>query len=97
MRVHFAEALKAGNIDLYIGISAAHFARDLVALLVGKCNLGGFAARELIKRRNGGVDVSLLDERTHEAEEERQKQRADMRAVDIGIGHDDDFVVAELL
>ena len=95
MRVHFAKALEAGNIDLHVGIAAAHFARDLVALLVGERNLGGFAARELIKGRNGRVDVALLNEGPHEAEEEREKKRSDMRAVDIGIGHDDDFVVTE--
>jgi hypothetical protein len=27
--------------------------------------------------------------------EERQQQRADVRAVDVGIGHDDDLVVAQ--
>ena len=30
------------------------------------------------------------------AEEERQQQRADVRAVDVGVGHDDDAVVAQL-
>ena len=29
------------------------------------------------------------------AVEERQKQGADMGAVDVGVGHDDDFVIAE--
>ena len=40
--------------------------------------------------------MALLDERTHEAEEEGQQQRADMAAVDIGIRHDDDLAVPEL-
>ena len=31
------------------------------------------------------------------AEEEGQEERADMGAVNIGIGHDDDFMVAQLL
>jgi hypothetical protein len=30
------------------------------------------------------------------AEEERQQQRADVRAVHVGVGHDDDLAVAEL-
>ena len=29
--------------------------------------------------------------------EERQQQRADMRAVDVGVGHDDDLVIAQLV
>ena len=40
--------------------------------------------------------MAVLDQRTHEAEEERQKQGADMAAVDIGIGHEDDLAVAQL-
>ena len=39
----------------------------------------------------------MLDKRAHVAEEEGQQQRADMRAVNIGIGHDNDLVVSELL
>ena len=37
-----------------------------------------------------------LDQRRHLPVEEGEQQRADMRAVDIGVGHDDDLVVAEL-
>ena len=33
----------------------------------------------------------------HLAEEERQQQSADMRAVDVGVGHDDDLVIAQLV
>ena len=40
--------------------------------------------------------MALLDERAHKAEKESQKQRADVRAVDVGIGHEDDLAVAEL-
>ena len=39
----------------------------------------------------------MLDEGTHEAEEEGQKQGTDMAAVHIGIGHDDHLVIAELV
>ena len=40
--------------------------------------------------------MPLLDERAHKAEEERQQQRADVAAVDVGIGHEDDLAVAQL-
>ena len=33
----------------------------------------------------------------HLPEEEGQQQRADMAAVDVGVGHDDDLVVAQLV
>ena len=41
--------------------------------------------------------MAALDQRPHLAEEEGQQQRADMRAVDVGVGHDDDLVVAQLV
>ena len=41
--------------------------------------------------------MAAFDHFLHVAEEERQDQRADVRAVDVGVRHDDDLVVAELL
>src|SRR5581483_6946468 len=46
--------------------------------------------------RLGDVHVAFLDQRAHLAVEERQQQGADVRAVDVGVGHDDDLVVAQL-
>jgi hypothetical protein len=40
-------------------------------------------------------DVTGFDQRRHLPVEERQQQRADMRPVDIGVGHDDHAVVTE--
>ncbi len=73
----------------------AHF--DKVVLkrgLILEVDLG-LAARDLVKRRLGDVEIAALDQRRHLAEEEGQQQRADMRAVDIGVGHDDDLVIAQ--
>ena len=52
--------------------------------------------RDLEERRLGDVEEALLDDGQHVPEEEGQEQRADVRAVDVGVGHDDDLVVAEL-
>ncbi len=52
---------------------------------------------DAIERRHGHVDVTALDELLHLPEEEGQEQRADVRAVDVGVGHHDDPVVAQLL
>ena len=41
--------------------------------------------------------MSRLDDRAHLPEEEGEQKGADMRAVDIRVGHDDDLVVAQLL
>ena len=52
---------------------------------------------DLVERRLGDVEVAALDQLRHLPVEEGQQQRADMRAVDVGVGHDDDLVVAQLV
>ena len=89
--VHFAEALVA--LNFVPGLELRHKA---VAFLVAVGVKVLLVFRQTEKRRLRKVDVPFLDERLHEAEEKREKQRADMRAVDIGIGHDDNFSVAKL-
>jgi hypothetical protein len=51
----------------------------------------------VVERRLGDVEIALLDELRHLPIEERQQQRADVRAVHVGVGHDDDLVVAQLV
>ena len=41
--------------------------------------------------------MAALDQLRHLAEEEGEQQRADMGAVDIGVRHDDDLVIAQLV
>ena len=55
------------------------------------------AALHLVERRLRDVDVAALDQLRHLPVEERQQQRADVRAVDVRVGHDDDAVVAQLV
>ena len=55
------------------------------------------AALDLVERRLGDVDVAALDEHRQLTVEERQQQRADVGAVDIGIGHQDDAVIAQFV
>ena len=54
------------------------------------------SALDAVERRLRDVDVAAFDQIAHLAEEERQQQRTDVRAVDIGIGHQDDLVIAQL-
>ena len=49
---------------------------------------------DLEERRAGDVDVARLDELAHLAIEERQEQGADVLAVDVGVGKENDFAVA---
>src|SRR5699024_2092897 len=51
------------------------------------------ALLDFIERRLGDIYISRFYQRLHEAVEECQKQRADMRTVDIGIRHYNDLMV----
>ena len=57
----------------------------------------GLAARDFVERRLRDVEMAAVDQLAHLPVEERQQQRADMGAVDVGVGHDDDLVVAQLV
>ena len=54
------------------------------------------ALLDAIQRRLRDVHVAALDQLLHVAEEEREQQRADVRAVHVGVGHQDDLAVAQL-
>ena len=58
--------------------------------------LFGLAAVDFVERRLRDVDVAALDQLLHLPEEKRQQQCADVAAVHVGVGHDDDLVVAQL-
>ena len=49
-----------------------------------------------VQRRLGDVHVAGLDQRLHLAEQQRQRERADVSAVDVGVGQQHDLVVASL-
>ena len=61
-----------------------------------KCNLAEvlLAFLDRIERGSGQGDIAVLDELGHIAEEEGQHQGVDVRTIDIGIGHNDDLVIA---
>src|SRR5262249_61560413 len=52
--------------------------------------------RDAEKRWLRNVDVARLDELRHLTEEEREEQRANVRAVHVRVRHDDDLVIARL-
>jgi hypothetical protein len=55
------------------------------------------AMLDLVQRRLRDVDVAALDQVGHLAVEEGEQQGADVGAVDVRVGHDNDAVVAQLL
>src|SRR6478735_5796894 len=98
--VHLAEALVA--LDRVVlrqapALALAELAQAVaLAVAVGELVVG-VAPAQAEERRLREVDVAGLDERAHEAEEQRQQQRADVHAVDVGVGHQHDLVIAGLL
>jgi hypothetical protein len=55
------------------------------------------ALLHFVEGRLRDVEVAALHELAHLPVEEREQQRADVAAVDVGVGHQDDLVVARLL
>jgi hypothetical protein len=54
------------------------------------------AALDAVERRLRDVDVLALDQLGHVAEEEGEQQRANVAAVHVRVGHQDNFVIAQL-
>ena len=52
------------------------------------------AALGAVKRWLGDIEISAINDFGHLTEKEGQQQRSNMAAVDIGVGHDDDLVIA---
>ena len=50
---------------------------------------------DAVERRLRDKHVAARDQLLHVPEEERQQQRADVRAIHVGVRHDDDLVVAQ--
>ena len=69
---------------------------DLELTLVLEVTLG-LAARHLVERWLCDIEMPALDQLRHLPIEERQQQRADMRTVDVGVCHDDDLVIPQLV
>ena len=55
----------------------------------------GFATHDFVERRLGDVEISAFDQFGHLAVEEREQQRADVRAIHVGVRHDYDLMVAQ--
>jgi len=56
-----------------------------------------FSRRHPIEGWLGNIQVTVFNNGDHFAEEEGEDQRADMSTIYVGIGHDDDFMIAQFL
>src|SRR5699024_3089332 len=73
--IHLAKALEAGDIYFRVRVVPAQLRADAVALGVAVRHTAGLAPRQLIERRDGGVDIAVVYQRAHIAEEEGEQQR----------------------
>jgi hypothetical protein len=97
------EAGEVGALDAAGGLAVAHdhalgraLDHHLHKLALVLDVLLEAALLDLVERRLRDVDVVALDQLGHVAEEEGEQQRADVRAVHVGVGHEDDLAVADL-
>ena len=84
---------QAGEDD----VLGAELEQDAVELLVVVDVLLPLLALDPVEGRLGDVDVAPVEEAAHLAVEEGEEERADVGAVHVGVGHDDDLVVAGLV
>src|SRR5699024_11831609 len=87
---HLAEAFVPGEGELRCILELTP---ELIKFPVIEYIVFILALLDFIERRLGNIYVSRFYQRLHETVEECQKQRSDMRTVDIGIRHDYDLVI----
>jgi len=92
--VHLAKTLVAGNGG-FLG-SRSHFLEQRILLAIGVGISGGIFVGDAVERRLGDEEMPLFDQFLHVAEEKGEQQRADVRAIHIGIRHEDHLAVAEV-
>ncbi len=67
------------------------------ALLIAPGIFLFFSFFDQVKRRSGNIKVALLNDLFHVPEKERHDQRINVASVYIGVGHDNDLMIAEFL
>ena len=55
-----------------------------------------FSLNDAIERRLSDINMSACHQISHMAEQERQQQRSNVTAVDVGVSHYDDLAIAAL-
>ena len=95
-RVHFTQTFVALGVYCVFR-TAAVSVDELLALLVCPAILFRLAFGAKVKGRSGDVQATLLDNLREVAEEKRHNQRVNVRTIDVGIGHDDNLLVAQLV
>ena len=84
-------------VPLYGNTLGAQLSGNLCPLLVSPAVVFGVTLLNKVERGHCNVDVALLDELLHLAEEECQHQSRNVATIHIRIGHNDNLVVAQFL
>ena len=94
-RRHLPQPLETA--DLYLSPALEMLGDQPVAVFVvtGVERLSALA--HAVERRDGEVKMAVVDQLPHLAEEKRHQERSDVRAVHVGVGHDDDALIAQLV
>src|ERR1700730_10506644 len=88
--IHLSETLVASDLRF-----ARHLRQLAVLLLIGVGVADLLAARDLVQRRLGNVEVFPGDHLGHVAEEKCEQQGADVRTINVSIRHDQYMVISQ--
>src|SRR3990170_8387244 len=89
LRIHRTQTLVA--LDVHLAVLEAADIGVLLLIVVQPAGL--LAMLDAVQRRLGDVEVAALYQLAHVAEEEGEVKGADVGAVHVGVGHNDDAVV----
>ena len=94
-RIHFTQTLVTLDVR-FLSRGCAELFELIIAFIIGIGIADFFTGLDLVKRRLRDINMAFRDQFRHIAEEEGQQQRADVAAVNVRIGHDDDAVIAQV-
>ena len=91
----FAQSLAA--LERILGLGGIQVTADLGLFGIAISKVGIVFRGDLVKRGFRDVDIALIDEGGSKTVQHGKNQRADLEAVHIGIGADDDFIPAQIV
>ena len=92
---HLAQALEAADLDLAAAGELGLQEFVLVRIVARIEHLAALA--DAVERRHRQIEMAAAHQLRHLLVEEGDQQRGDVGAVDVGVGHDDHAVVAQIL
>lgn len=98
LRVHLTQTFVALGVELaVVSVAAAVSVDESLAVLLSVAVLLLVLVRTAVEWWSGDVEVAFLNDFRHESEEESHDKCVDVRAIDVGIGHDDNLVITQFV